>query len=883
MNITYKGEAKKIELQQEITDETLKNQISIEFGINFNETKIKGFNVIDSKNNQEFLNIDQVILMCSTCNDFHSKTFELIIIYEFPKVNKTSVSINNIDDSSLDSIIENKNQFSGSQKVPENTSLIMHKQSSDIKSNADLKIPTKNDDDSSNDSSSDSYDVTEPMKKSMFSIASQNISRNNLEHKHPDNNKENINNELINLEQKKNTQQSLLSQKKEDNDSISSSEKLEESNAKSEIVEDSKLNNKSIPPTEKVYTPLFEITDCNDGMDRLSTVKSALQFKVRKLSSIIVYLENIPFPLGSCSLFYTLINPENVTNDVVCKYVQGKFKVELEMPDEKLLEEMASKKYINSSEHDSKRPIVNNFASINDKIEEGCAKLSRSLIKQTSVLMSPQASNIKDSPFADKRKNSITNKDQKKYDRKNVFASPAQSGQNNLQFTPQKKNSDNKRLQKSTLKDASGHLKKILGVESEITDSSSNDDNKDVLTEEDTFSNSSDIDTKYSKLNSSLNIIVPNDVNNILNTLLKDKNYIEIFKFLEKYCFFNKEKKNICFKFVNENQGIFDHLVSNCIKGRYGIEELTKKLDLLSSVQDETKSVDNAIISIYKKSIKKTQKNRMKKIDEDSKVFFSAKLDSTKKKKFSFDNCVTISDRKVLKELSIISSDVGSSKNEMIPQKANLSLVSSSDSDDFEFQNKYMDSNEEVWSEKKVSVGKNSISKSIKKPNDEEKIITKEFTQKEPTLIINDFEDKSEEFIRKYMNSPENFLTENDIVKGMAKCFANAKEENQLDTSKVTFNRTIKDFKYNKTIETNLSEIFKDCLYMILGINLEVLMDYFEENTTFNRLINEFGISGNLTTVLSKIENLTRDDDPKIKLFIETQLISSLTAKAIEK
>ena len=52
---------------------------------------------------------------------------------------------------------------------------------------------------------------------------------------------------------------------------------------------------------------------------------------------------------------------------------------------------------------------------------------------------------------------------------------------------------------------------------------------------------------------------------------------------MEKCCLFNKEKKNICSKFVNENQGIFDHLVGNCVKGRYDIQELTKKLELLSS------------------------------------------------------------------------------------------------------------------------------------------------------------------------------------------------------------------------------------------------------------------------------------------------------------
>ena len=873
MYIYYKGDKKKIDLTHDTTESSLRNQITKEFGDIVSETKIKGINIAEPSNSPECISLQKFIqnFANEAVIDLESRNFELVVEYEFPIIpNKMSFSIT-VQDASSDSFNDNRNKLSESQKIPENESIFFSKQISDVKNNSLLKP----DQDSSDDSSSDSYEMCSYKKKCSFAALSKSQTRENLE---KDENKENISRENINLDLPKKVTQESPSMKKVGLDSginldiEKAYSEMIDSNLVKNISNTEKKNSSNQVNEVKVYTPLFEITDSDDDMQRLTQVKSALLFKVRKLSSIIVYLENIPYSLGNCSLFYTLVNPESVTKDVVCKYVEGVFKVELEMPDEDLLKQIASSKIL-SSDKEIERPVKMNFASINDRMLEEVNNLSRSLIKKTSM-MSPPASKIKASPFVENRKLSESIK-LKKYDKQNAYCSPALSGQN---FTPQKKNSESKRLQKSSVKERSLKIKKSLGVESDTSDSSSNEENDDALTEEDTFSNSSDLETNNSKLNKSSSYAVQNDVTSELDSLLKEKDFIEIFKLLEKCCLFNKEKKNMCSKFVNQNQGIFDHLVGNCVKGRYDIQELTKKLELLSGVLDETKNVDSIVLGTYKKIKKKTL---FKQIDPYQDMYLSAKMDSgktnNKKKRFSFETSNVFSDKKPLKDISQVESEFDSINNEMSPKKAKMSIDSSSDSDDFEFQRKMQNPDENIWSEKKIDVGRKSYSICLNKSIiAEDLIVTREFDEKDTSKVINDFEDNSEEFIRKFISNNDNFLGVDNVVRGMAKCFASAKEENQFGSSEVSFNRTIKDFKYNLTIKKNIREIFTECLYKILGYRLELLEEYFNDSFVFKRILSEFGNNGGLTTVMTRIENLTRENESKLKLFEEVQQISAL-------
>lgn len=74
-------------------------------------------------------------------------------------------------------------------------------------------------------------------------------------------------------------------------------------------------------------------------------------------------------------------------------------------------------------------------------------------------------------------------------------------------------------------------------MESQI-DSSGSSNYDDKLTEEDSFSNSSDLELNNNTKNNNLTLIIPSDVVSTIAGYLNASNFEEIFKFLEKYCAF---------------------------------------------------------------------------------------------------------------------------------------------------------------------------------------------------------------------------------------------------------------------------------------------------------------------------------------------------------
>ena len=109
----------------------------------------------------------------------------------------------------------------------------------------------------------------------------------------------------------------------------------------------------------------------------------------------------------------------------------------------------------------------------------------------------------------------------------------------------------------------------------------------------------------------------------------------------------------------------------------------------------------------------------------------------------------------------------------------------------------------------------------------------------------------------------------------MAKCFLKAKSENLLDEDKIAFCRVVTDLS-RKDTKKSLKAEFAQCLRQILGIELEILEDFFEEDLEFKQVLRNFESSGDLKSFLFKLKLcLSRGS---LKLFIESKKRSKNTS-----
>jgi hypothetical protein len=148
------------------------------------------------------------------------------------------------------------------------------------------------------------------------------------------------------------------------------------------------------------FTPVYEILDENSVLSRIGNSKSVLYFKAKKFSVITLYLEHLEFALNNHTLFYTIYEPESLPNNSVIMYVNGRKRVELEIPDQDLSAEQNSKMMPESSTDDQPaRPKRENFASINDRMEGSVfGKSMAREVRNTSVMSPSQGATVEKIP-----------------------------------------------------------------------------------------------------------------------------------------------------------------------------------------------------------------------------------------------------------------------------------------------------------------------------------------------------------------------------------------------------------------------------------------------------------------------------------------------------
>jgi hypothetical protein len=73
----------------------------------------------------------------------------------------------------------------------------------------------------------------------------------------------------------------------------------------------------------------------------------------------------------------------------------------------------------------------------------------------------------------------------------------------------------------------------------------------------------------------------------VIDKLLAEKDFNGIFNFLEEFCNFKPSARSRCNKFAERGSEIFKLIVSNYIKGSYGLSEMVKKFELVAMAIDE--------------------------------------------------------------------------------------------------------------------------------------------------------------------------------------------------------------------------------------------------------------------------------------------------------
>lgn len=123
-------------------------------------------------------------------------------------------------------------------------------------------------------------------------------------------------------------------------------------------------------------------------------------------------------------------------------------------------------------------------------------------------------------------------------------------------------------------------------MESHVDSSGSSDaeDYNTPLSEEESSSRSAEPILKSEK---EVSFSIPKEPVVVIDKLLAKGDFKEIFNFLEEFCSFKPSARSRCDKFASETSEIFTYMVSNYIKGSYGLSELVKKFELLSMAIDE--------------------------------------------------------------------------------------------------------------------------------------------------------------------------------------------------------------------------------------------------------------------------------------------------------
>lgn len=101
----------------------------------------------------------------------------------------------------------------------------------------------------------------------------------------------------------------------------------------------------------------------------------------------------------------------------------------------------------------------------------------------------------------------------------------------------------------------------------------------------------------------------------VIDKLLAEKDFNGIFNFLEEFCNFKPSARSRCDKFSGKCSEIFKLMVSNYIKGSYGLSEMVKKFELVAMAIDENihtyPSFESPIMSSSRHKLGKGKKRKV--------------------------------------------------------------------------------------------------------------------------------------------------------------------------------------------------------------------------------------------------------------------------------
>lgn len=147
-------------------------------------------------------------------------------------------------------------------------------------------------------------------------------------------------------------------------------------------------------------------------------------------------------------------------------------------------------------------------------------------------------------------------------------------------------------------------------------DSSGSSDAEDLNTplseEEESSSRSAEPKPKSEK---PISFSIPKEPVVVIDKLLAESDFKGIFNFLEEFCNFKPSARSRCDKFAGEGSKIFKLMVSNYIKGSYGLSELVKKFELLAIAIDENihtyPSLESPIMNVSRHKLGKGKKRKV--------------------------------------------------------------------------------------------------------------------------------------------------------------------------------------------------------------------------------------------------------------------------------